>query len=95
MGVDKEELFTTYPNIQRQKEFTSCSTFKAELLSHCSSTVVYDIPYCSSESLLLSRVKTSFQMLLPNPGGESHVFSESARSDAVGMTKDFLFKWVN
>jgi hypothetical protein len=68
MGVDKEELFTRYQNIQRSfpiSEFTSVSYFKAELLSHCSSTMQYDIQFCSSESLLLSNVKkTLFQILL-------------------------------
>jgi hypothetical protein len=56
-------------------QFTIRSTFKAELLSHSYSNAVYDIPYCSSGSLLLSNVKKhyfKFGHIRPNPGGESH-----------------------
>ena len=31
-----------------KSEFTSLSTFKAEVLSYCSSNAVYDIQFCSS-----------------------------------------------
>ena len=39
-----------------KSKVTNLSTFIGELLSICSSTVVYDIQFCSSESLLLSNV---------------------------------------
>ena len=63
MGVDKEGLSNSNTKALKghfqKNEFTSLSTFKAKLLSHCSSTVVYDIPFCSSESLLVSNVKNT------------------------------------
>ena len=63
MGVDKEELssrFTrTFQGHFLKSEDTSLLTFKTELLSNCSSTVVYDIPFHSSESVLLHNVKNT------------------------------------
>ena len=57
MGVDKEELsrrcFKTFKGHFLK---SGLSTFKAELLSHCSSTVVYEISFSSSESLLFVRI---------------------------------------
>ena len=47
--VDKEELSSRNQNIQRSfclSEVTSLSFFKAELLSHCSSTVVSTFILC-------------------------------------------------
>lgn len=45
-GVDKEELSSmctkTFKGNFLRSDFTSLSTFKADLLSHCSSTTVYD-----------------------------------------------------
>jgi hypothetical protein len=63
MGVDKEGLSNSSTKTLKghflKSEFTSLSTFKAKLLSHFSSIVVYDIPFCRSESLLLSNVKNT------------------------------------
>ena len=67
MGVDKEELSCrctkTFKGHFLKSQVISLSTFKAELPSHCSLTVVYDIPLCSSESLLLSNVKNKIKTL--------------------------------
>ena len=64
MGVDNEEIssrFTkTFKGHFLKSEVTILSSFKAQLLSHCSSTVVYDISFFSSESLLLSNVHFHF-----------------------------------
>ena len=61
MGVDKEELSSRFTKIFKghflKWGVKGLATFKAELLSHCSSTAVYDIPFSSSVSLLLSNVK--------------------------------------
>ena len=68
MGVDKEEMSSRYTKTFKghfiKSEVTSLSTFKAELLSHCSSTAVYDIPCSRFEFLLLSNVKTQYPILL-------------------------------
>ena len=68
MRLDKEELSSSF----LKSEVISLSPFKAELLSHCSSTAVYDIPLSSSVSLLLSYVK--FCYIRPNQGGRSHMW---------------------
>ena len=62
MGVDKGELSSrctkTFKGHFLKSEFTSLSTFKAQLLSHCSSAEVYDIPFLfSSESPFIQREK--------------------------------------
>jgi hypothetical protein len=54
MGVDKEGLSNsstkTFKSLILKSEFTSLWTFKAKWLSHCSSTVVYNISFCSIKS---------------------------------------------
>jgi hypothetical protein len=54
MGIDKEELSSRFTKKFKghflKREVTNVSTFKTELLSHCSSTVVYDMPFSGSVS---------------------------------------------
>ena len=66
MGVHKKELTSRCTKYSRghflKSGVTSLSTFKAELLSHCPSTAVYDIKFSSSESLLLSNCGSAFHV---------------------------------
>jgi hypothetical protein len=48
----------TFKGHFHKSEVTNSSTFKAECIIHCSSTVVYDIPFSSSMSTLLNILKT-------------------------------------
>jgi hypothetical protein len=61
-GVNDAEWVQTKKSssiVVLRRVIASLSTFNAGLLSHCSSTVVYDVPFSSSESLLLSNVKNT------------------------------------
>ena len=62
MGVDKDQLCSrctkTFKGHFLKSQVTNSSIFKAELLSLCSSTVVYDIQFSSSVSTF-SNVKNN------------------------------------
>ena len=63
MVVDKELSSRCTQTFMGHCGVTSLSTFKAKLLSHCSATVVYDIPFSSSEYILFIQCKkTQFEL---------------------------------
>ena len=74
MGVDKEELSTRFTKTFKghflKSGVTSLSTFKAELLSHCSSTPVYDIQFSSFWlSTFIRCKKHNFKFCYIRPSG--------------------------
>jgi hypothetical protein len=75
----QSKALNRYAKIFKGHFLKSLSTFKAELLSHCSSTAVHFL------SLLLSNVKkqTTFCYLRPNRGGQSYII-------IVGPNQAFL-----
>jgi hypothetical protein len=93
MGVDKEEL-----SIRCIKQFkghflnsvvTSVSTFKAEFLSNCSLTAVYEITFSSAVCLLSNIKKHHTFFLLPNLKVVGHIY---APKDVVVCSSVSLFR---
>ena len=80
MGVDKEGLSNSCTKTLKDSKvsFQVDQFSKPNYFLSVSSNAVYDIPFCSYESLILFNVKKKIFKccyIRPNPGGESHMLS--------------------
>ena len=96
MGVDKEALSGSCTKTLKgnflKSDFTSLSTFKAELLSHCSSTVTYDVSFSSRVSTFIQCKKHNFKCcyIRPSRAGRSHVIKKEGEKRPENLRRHVL-----